>query len=115
MLEIVFHILRLLALVAGSIFIYFALFLYENEQGKIQNVLENLWVRINDYNKTLLSKQTVFMREVARFTENSFRKLFGERLFSLRPAAVSACFSFASLFFILSYKIYSNDSAVKAL
>ncbi len=101
--------LRILAFLSGLLCIYAALFIYENEQGKIQSVLEELWLRIDDRRQTFLSRHTLFMREVARFTESRFDRLFGKKLFSLQSVAVSSCYSIASICMMLSYHIYPGN------
>jgi hypothetical protein len=40
--------LRALAGIAGATAIYAALFLYEDEQGKIENRLNEWWIRLDD-------------------------------------------------------------------
>jgi hypothetical protein len=64
--------LRVLAGVAGAMAIYAALFLYEDEQGKIENKLEEWWVRLDDGRNAAVSRHTAFMREVARLAGHGF-------------------------------------------
>lgn len=97
-------ILRVLVSIIGFLLIYLALFLYEDEQGKIQNKLENAWVKVNDAQTYSLSKHTVFVNTIAKQLTKILNILFGKRLFSLQAAGVSICFavSAANLFFIMS-------------
>jgi hypothetical protein len=74
-------------------------FLYEDEEGKIQNRLEEAWVRVDDARAKALSVSTAFVKEVARLSALLFNALFGLKLFSFRAAAVSICLSTASVFF----------------
>jgi hypothetical protein len=97
MAHLVHIALRVLAGVTGALSLYAALFLYEDEQGKVQNKLEEWWVRVRDTQTVALSRQASFMREVARMATVGFDRLFGERLFSLRSFTVSLCCSGASI------------------
>ena len=45
-------VVRILALVSGIACIYVALFLYEDEQGKVQSILEGFWIRLSDFGQT---------------------------------------------------------------
>jgi hypothetical protein len=101
---------RILAGVAGALSFYGALFLYEDEQGKIQNKLEEWWVNLTDQRTKSLSRHTVLMRAVAASATRSFNFLFGERIVSFRAFAVSACFSVASLclFIVLTCAVGIN-------
>lgn len=90
-------ILRVLAGVAGALSLYAALFLYEDEQGKIQNKLEEWWVGLSDMQSEALSRHTGFMREVARLTTQGFDRLLGPRLLSPSVLMPSSFYSSASL------------------
>ena len=59
---------RILAVCSGLFCLYLAIFLYETEQGTIQNRLEGLWVRIDDLKLAALSRQAAFVRVVADAT-----------------------------------------------
>jgi len=89
--------LRVIALLSGLICIYVALFLYEDEHGKIQVVLEDMWLRISEQHHIALARHTVFMREVANVTDSVFDRLLGRSLLSLQSAGVSICYSMASI------------------
>jgi hypothetical protein len=82
----------------GVLFICAALFLYENEEGQIQNKLEEWWVRLSDREKQSRSRAVAFMQDVADSTGRGFDRLFGKRLLSLRFVFVSITFSLASIF-----------------
>ncbi|HEY6293057.1 MAG TPA: hypothetical protein VI455_16015 [Terriglobia bacterium] len=90
-------VLRFLAGAAGLTSVYAALFLYEDEQGKIQNKLEEWWIRFDDEERAALSRHTAFMKEVARLGTRGFDLLFKDRLFSRYAFSVSFCFAVASL------------------
>jgi hypothetical protein len=92
------YLLRGFALAGGLVLLYLAVFLYENEQGKIQNVLEDLWLRIEERQYSALSHNTALLRMSAQLITRLLDSLFGKSLFSLQSIGVSICFSFASLY-----------------
>jgi hypothetical protein len=87
---------RIAAGVAGVLLLYAALFLYENEQGEIQNKLEEWWVRLVDRQSGALSRHTAFMQEVANLATRGFDRVFGEKLVSPQAVGVSVCYSIGS-------------------
>ncbi len=96
MVDITKIALRVIALIVGLICIYSALFLYENEQGKVQSTLEDWWLRIDEKQHSWLSRHTTFMREVADLVGRAFDQLFGKRIISFQSVSVSTCYSIAS-------------------
>jgi hypothetical protein len=65
--------------------------LYEDEQGRIQNKLEEWWVKLRDQEDSAISRHAAFMRAVARLATHGFDRVFGERIFSFRALWVSGC------------------------
>jgi len=51
--------------VLGVLLIYLS-FSYETEDGKIQNRLEEWWIRVSDYRNQLLSRHVAFIKMLAR-------------------------------------------------
>jgi len=88
-------VLRVLAGIAGAVALYAALFLYEDQQGKIENRLEEWWVKLEDQRNLAVSRNTAFMREVARLAGQGFDRLFGQKLFSLQAFGVSTSLTVA--------------------
>lgn len=88
--------------VLGSILIYAAIFLYEDQEGRIQNTLEEWWIKIEDNRSKAVSKSAIFFRAVARVTNGVFDYLFGQDLFSSESIGSSFCLSASSLFISFS-------------
>jgi hypothetical protein len=84
----------------GAVLICAGLFLYEDEEGRFQNKVEQWWVRLSDIQKVSRSRVAAFMQEVARLTGKGFDRLFGQPLFSPRVVPVSIYLSFASCFLL---------------
>ena len=68
-----FFLLHLL----GLVIICAYLFLYEDEEGKVQNKIEEWWIKLSDKQTASRSKVAAFMQEVARLTGSGFDRLFG--------------------------------------
>jgi hypothetical protein len=94
------YALRFAALLGGLLLIYVAVFLYENEQGRIQNALEDIWLKIADLQESTVSQHVAFMRIVARVTNSGLDTLLGRKLFSLRSIGVAVCYSLASVLLV---------------
>jgi hypothetical protein len=73
-----------------------AIVLYPNEEGRMQSKFEDFWVRVDDYQKLVLSRHTVFMAQVANLEAAFLDRVFGDKLVSIRSIAVSCCCSVAS-------------------
>ncbi len=82
----------------GVLFVCAALFLHENEEGRIQNKLEEWWIKLSDREKQSRSRAVAFMQDVAKSTGAGFDLLLGKRLRSLRVVFISISFSLASIF-----------------
>jgi hypothetical protein len=81
---------------AGGLILWSELFLYEPEEGRVQSILDEWWVRIDDLHKKALSKQRAFITELARQLTAILDWVFGRRLFSVRSVGASVCMVFAS-------------------
>ena len=94
----------------GVLFVCAALFLHENEEGRIQNKLEEWWIKLSDREKESRSRAAAFMQDVAESTGRGFDRLLGKRLLSLRFIFVSISFSIASafLFVFLVWPVVHN-------
>lgn len=97
-MSVVILILKSLCVVAGAFLIIARLFIFERTQGAIQSKIEDLWVRIDDYEQLALFKHTGFMQTVARLLTKALDRLFGVRLISLRSLTISICYGFATFF-----------------
>lgn len=94
--SIAYKTLRVAEFCVGLFLLCMALFLYEDENGKIQNTLETWWIRLKDQQDSAPSRQAAFMKGVARLTTDVFDKLFGQRLISIRALGTSLCLSYGT-------------------
>lgn len=74
-----------------------AVFLYEDEQGKIQNKLEEWWVSLEGHRSFLLSRHVLLMNRLAEVATHGLDRVFGGRLISWQALNCSAFYSLASL------------------
>jgi hypothetical protein len=89
-------ILHWLAGGIGVLLVYSALFLYENEEGRLQNILESWWLQISQIRSKIVSKETAFVKTVTAITSNCFDRVFGTHLLGPRALSTSVCYSLAS-------------------
>ncbi len=89
-------LLRVVAFVVGSILVGLAVLLREDEEGRIHNRLEELWIRIDDRATLGESRTIAFLQQMADTVERWFDRAFGKRLFSFRMVIISGCLSFSS-------------------
>src|SRR5262245_61910959 len=94
-------LLRILAGIAGALLLYIAFFLYEDEEARIQNRLEQIWKQIDTLHGTALTKEAVFVKGATRATSGLLDHLLGRKLLSLRFVAVSSAFSVASVSLVM--------------
>ncbi len=80
----------------GAAFLYAAVFLYEDEERKIQNKLEEYWLKVDDSRIRYSSAAGRFIRSVASLTTRLLNRLFGPRFVSFQALFMSACLAIAS-------------------
>lgn len=90
--------LQILAVAAGLALLYMAGFLYEDTEGRLQNRLEEWWIRLDDLHHLALARHVAFMRVVGEWSDLVLNRIFGTALLSGRAFTVSAGLSLASVF-----------------
>lgn len=60
----------------GPFLIISHIFLFEKTQGLIQSRIENLWIRVDDYQSTALTKHLAFMKVVSATGKFTSRPAF---------------------------------------
>jgi len=85
------------SLLFGSLLLYIAFFMYEDEQGKLQNRIENIWIAVNDKQKASADKATVLFNKVADVVRRVLNRILGTKLISIQMIGVSSSASFASI------------------
>lgn len=90
MREVLTFILRS-GLFSAGLVLFYASLSYETEEGKIQNLLEEWWIKVDDYQRQALSKHIAFLKMLALVTTRVLNHLFGPSLLSLQAVGVSLC------------------------
>jgi hypothetical protein len=80
---------RLCAFILGCIAFYLAFFLYEDDQGKLQNRIENLWVSVHDRARETDSLFVALINKSTRAVVSVSNVFFGKKLFSVQMVSVS--------------------------
>src|SRR5579871_1992059 len=93
----ILSILQTLAFVVSLAAYYCAAFMYEDEQGELQNRVERLWVAINDKKKLSGGEASIFFNKVARVVQRVFDRIYGKDLISAQLIGVSVCYALAGL------------------
>src|SRR6266567_8001921 len=93
MLHFLALLLRL-ALGGAGILLIYASFSRETEEGHVQSLLEEWWLRIDEMKKQAISRHLAFMKVLASVMTRLLDRLFGVRLLSVQSLGVSACYSF---------------------
>jgi len=92
------RLVRIAQMVAGIVLLWMALCLYEDDDlGKIIDILDRWWDRTKKIGQAKISRQAIFLREIARLAATFFDRLLGTKLLSLRCVGVTSSFSAASL------------------
>jgi hypothetical protein len=86
---------KVLSFGVGLTLVYLGAFIYESEQKKLQNRLEDLWLKVDDLNAAGLKKRAAFMVVVAQITTSSFDAVFGPDLISLPCVGASMAYALA--------------------
>lgn len=82
---------------------------------RIQNRLEEWWIRVDDYRAGAVLRHTTFMVRIARLTTKALDTLFGSRLLTFRAAWTLGFSAFASVFFVAGLGFISDPPATAEL
>jgi len=104
--------LKCVSFASGVIITYAAVFLREDEESNIQNILESWWIRLDDIERTARGRRAVFSRKLVLFASKFLAALFGKRIVSFRAAGASACLSMAGLLAV--YGVDNPKTAIQA-
>jgi len=97
----------------GWLLLYSAVFLYEDQEGQMQNRIVRWWVRVDDARIVAHSRLEAFVQGVARLTARGFDQVLGETLISFRFAGVSLCLSIVSGLMALTFGAIRAHQSVR--
>lgn len=92
---------RTLIVSVGLVALYVALFMYEDEEGRWQNRIDELWISVDDRARKVGNRTTALFNQVGRAVNLGLNRLFGEKLFSVRMVAVSTSLSIGAVMLFL--------------
>lgn len=98
---------RLVLGLLGCIVLYVGVFFREDEDGRLQSLLESLWIRIDDIQRQTISRHISFFNTVAHVLVSKFDAIFGPALLSPQSITVSVCYGLASdalLYILIIYQ-----------
>jgi hypothetical protein len=93
MTDYLFLIAKAFSVFLGLFLIVSRVFLFEETQGKIQSRIEDLWIRVDDYQKTAYSKNLALVKVIAGLITSGLDRNFGPGLVSLQSLTVSICYA----------------------
>jgi hypothetical protein len=108
MSQIIHLLLKVFVGALGALAIYLGFFLYEDEEGKLQNRIEQLSQALKK--RSEIGESLPLVSTVAGFINRILDRLLGKRLVSLRMVGVSICFSFASGYGYRAFNVYYSYS-----
>ena len=86
-------ILKLIAFLSGSLFIYAGIFVYPDERKELHNRLENIWLKLS-YQKDEFDGHTLSASKIsAEAFSNFFTYIFGKKLISRQSIMTSTILS----------------------
>jgi len=89
-------LLKVFCVFTGAFLIVSRIFMFEKTQGMIQSRIENLWIKVDDYQQKALSKHVAFIKVVSGAMTSILDRTFGPRLLSLQALTVSVCYAVAT-------------------
>jgi hypothetical protein len=95
--SVMLQIAKAISLLFGLLLLYISFFMYEDEQGKLQNRIENIWIAVNDKQKASADKTTALFNKVADVVRRILNRILGTKFISIQMIGVSSSASFASI------------------
>lgn len=97
--------LKLISLVVGGILFYISIFLYEDEEKKVQNSLEELWIKLSDSSISQTSKLARVINTSLFQLEDGIKRIIGDQFLTFRFFKISILLSFASMLLFSVYYV----------
>ena len=85
---------------SGLLAFYVAVFMYEDEEGAIQDRLERIWVSISNRQRESGERISALLTKIGELLDSFLNSVFGKRLFSFQAESVAMCYSVAGLFLV---------------
>ena len=83
---------KILAIVVGCATVFVALFMYEDEEGKWQNRIDELWLAIDDRARITGRKAVALLNKMSDIVTAGLDRVFGHRLLFFRSIGASTSY-----------------------
>jgi len=93
---------KFIAVCVGVSVMVLASLLRENEEGSLQNRIEELWIRLDDWRGATEKWHRRLLGASAALVERLATRAFGSKLLSFRAVSVSACLALTSPLLLMS-------------
>lgn len=107
-IQIVSGLIKAISGLAGLFVLYLAFFTYEDEEGAIQDRIENLWISIRDRQERSGKRVAALFQQIAEMLDEFFNRVFGKSLISFQAVCVTMCYSLAGLYLVEPQKDFST-------
>jgi hypothetical protein len=89
---------RIVMLFGGCLLLYTVVTMFPDEEGRLQNRIENLWVAIDDMQQSAVGRATSLFNRIASYVTRVYNRILGVRLISVQIVGVSSASSLAGFF-----------------
>lgn len=104
------HYLHLIAGCIGFAFMCYSYALYETEEKKLQNRLDDAWLRLDDYSQKKIKGHATATQAIGVAVTTAIEKIFGNKIWSWQNALATSCLSCLSFNLLLvSWVLYFMD------
>lgn len=94
---------RIAMIFGGGLLVYAVVTMFPDEEGKLQNRIENLWVAIDDMQQSAVGRATALFNRIASYVTRIYNRILGVRLISVQMVGVSSASSLAGFFLGTAY------------
>src|ERR1700678_909859 len=98
---------KLAVAVFGGTLFYTAVTMFPDEEGELQNRIENVWIRVDDLHLTVVGRVTAIFNRIAAYVTRIYNRVLGTRLISIQMVGVSSASSIAAFFLFATVLFYS--------
>ena len=96
---VVFRVVfKIAMLFVGTLLGYTVVAMFPDEEGGLQNRIENLWISIDDKQKSAVGRAIAILNRAASYVTRIYNHILGSRLISIQMIGVSSASSIAGFF-----------------
>lgn len=80
--------------------------MFPDEEGKLQNRIENLWIAVDDKQKSAVRRATLLFNRIASYVTRVYNRILGTSLISFQMIGVSSASSIAAFFLFAALALF---------